>query len=125
MIVIRDAASMSSIDDPLVRQRFGELDGDVHFIIVQVGDSVADIESECGFPILTNMVDGSQFGDDEEFVPCAEVIESHLHCYELAFVFSDDAPATILFVPKVIGIDAQLIAMCQSFAVPAPELTER
>ncbi len=123
MIIIRDSAAMASIDDPIVQQRFSELDGDVHFVIVQVGDSVADIESECGFPILTNMVDGSQFGDDE-FVPCAEVIESHLHCYELAFLFSDDAPETILFVPKVVGIDAQLIAMCQSFAVPAPGLTE-
>ncbi len=119
MIVIRDSASISSISDPLVQQRFSELDGDVHFIIVQAGDSVADIESECGFPILTNIVDGSQFGDDE-FVPCAEVIESHQHCYELAFVFSDDAPETVLFVPKVIGIDAQLIAMLQSFSVPAP-----
>ncbi len=123
MISIRDAAAMASISDPLVQQRFSELDGDVHVVIVQVGDSVPDIESECGFPILANIVDGSQFGDDE-FVPCAEVIESHLHCYELAFVFSDDAPETILFVPKVIGIDAQLIAMCKAFAVPAPELTE-
>ncbi len=70
MISIRDAAAMASISDPLVQQRFSELDGDVHFVIVQVGDSVADIESECGFPILTNIVDGSQFGDDE-FVPCA------------------------------------------------------
>ncbi len=121
MIVIRDSASMAGIDDPLVRQRFGELDGDVHFIIVQAGDSVADIESECGFPILTNIVDGSQFSDDDGYVPCAEVIESHLHCYELAFVFSDDAPETILFVPKVVGIDAQLIAMCKAFAVPAPD----
>jgi len=51
MIVIRDAASMSNIADPLVQQRFAEISaaGEVYFVMVQVGDTVAQIESECGF----------------------------------------------------------------------------
>ena len=125
MIVIRDAPSMSNIADPLVQQRFAEISavGEVHFVIVQVGDTVAQIESECGFPILTNMVDGSRFGD-AGFTPCFEVLEEHARCYEMVFILNDDGYGIDIFIPKVIGIDPELLAMCTQYAVPAPKVMD-
>ncbi len=121
MIIIRDSVSMASIDDPLVRQRFSEISvaGEVHFVIVQVGDSVAELERECGFPILTNMVDDTRYGDDG-FTPCFEVLEEHDRCYEMVFILNDDGYGIDIFIPKVIGIDPELLAMCHAYAVPAP-----
>lgn len=119
MIVIRDAASMSNIDDPLVQQRFAEIsaDGDVHFVIVQVGDIVAEIEQQCGFPILRNWFDDTCFGD-ADFTPCFEVLEEHRRCYEMVFILNDDGYAIDIFIPKVIDIDPELLAMCKQYAVP-------
>ncbi len=122
MIIVRDAASMANIDDPLVQQRYAEISaaGEVHFLIVQVGDSVAELEREC-CPILTNMVDGSRFGDPD-FTPCFEVLEEHARCYEMVFILNDDGYGIAIFIPKVIGIDPELLAMCAQYAVPAPAL---
>ncbi len=125
MIVVRDAATMAGIDDPLVRQRYAEISavGAVHFVIVQVGDSVAELERECGFPILRNWLDDTRFGD-EDFTPCFEVLEEHARCYEMVFIWDDEGEGIAIFIPKVIGIDPVLMAMCHAYAVPAPELTD-
>ncbi len=121
MIIIRNSASMASISNPLVRQRYAEISalGDVHFVIVQTGDTVADLERECGFPILTNMVNDTRFGDDD-FTPCFEVLEEHARCYEMVFILNDEGSGVAIFVPKWIGIDSELLAMCAEYAVPAP-----
>jgi len=91
MIVIRDAASMSNIANPLVQQRFAEISaaGEVHFVIVQVGDTVAEIEQQFNFPILRNWLDVTCFGD-AGFTPCFEVLEEHARCYEMVFILNDD-----------------------------------
>jgi len=123
MIVIRDAPSMSNIADPLVQQRYAEISaaGEVHFVIVQVGDTVAEIEQQCGFPILRNWLDDTCFGD-AGFTPCFEALEEHARCYEMAFILNDDGYGIDIFIPKVIGIDPELLAMCTQYAVPAPKV---
>ena len=72
-------------------------------------------------PILTDLFGEAHFGDPE-FSPAAEVIEEHRSCYELVFIFTDDGYGIEIFVPKVHGVDPELLAMCAQFAVPASEI---
>ncbi len=122
MIIIRDSVSMASIDEPLVQQRYAEISsvGDVHFIIVQVGDTVAELERECGFPILRNWLDDTYYGDDD-FTPCFEALEEHARCWEIVWILNDDGCGVEVFVPKVIGIDPVLLAFCREYSTPAIE----
>jgi hypothetical protein len=50
-------------------------------------------------------------------------LEEHNHehhrIYELVFIGNDDGAATAIFVEDKEGIDADLLAMCRSFATPA------
>jgi len=129
VLVLRSPDDASRIADPeirnLVKLRFAQVcsgetyDPDRHgyMLVVEPGDTVEAIERESGCPMLRNTFDDARFGDPE-FTPAAEVIEEHSNCYELVFIFSDDGGVEI-FVPKVDGIDPELLAMCRQFAVPA------
>lgn len=134
MRVLRDPALAACILDPglrqLVQQRFIDLcagedyESDVHgyLIVVEPGDRVAALEEESGCPILRNLVGTARFGE-AEFSPCFEVLEEHPSCYEMVFVPSDGDFGIVIFIPKREGIDAELLAMCAQYAVPAPELS--
>jgi hypothetical protein len=98
--------------------RHGEL------IVVEPGDTVAQLEEESGCPILSDY-DGARFGDPE-FSPVFEAIEDHAGrenvragCYEIVAVVNDDGFGIAIFVPKQPGIDADLIAMCAKHSQPA------
>lgn len=133
MIRIRGPDQARRIADPdvrrLVERRFNEIcDGEpyqeeVHgtFILVEPGDTVADLEEESGFPIMHNPFDGARF-PAPEFVPVAEVIEQHKSAYELVLIFTDEGTGSNIFIPIHPGIDAELLAMCARFSLPAPEL---
>lgn len=121
MIVLRDPLLVGSIPDPnirfLVEQRFTEItdgeayDADIHgyFVVVELGDSVSALEQEIGCPILA---------------PCFEVLEEHPSFYEMVFIMGDGDGGTVLIIPKTQGINPDLLAMCQTYAVPAPDLAE-
>ncbi len=121
MIVIRDAAAMAGIDDPLVRQRYAEISevGDVHFVIAQAGDSVAELEQETRCPITHNLFDADIHFGHADFCPSFEVLEEHARCYEMVFILSDGGDGIAIFIPKVIDIDPELMALCHAYAVPA------
>ncbi len=123
MIVIRDAAAMASIDDPLVRQRYAEISaaGEVYFVIVQAGDSVAELEQEIRYPIMHNLFDADIHFGHADFCPSFEVLEEHDRCYEMVFILSDGGEGIAIFIPKVIGIDPELMAFCREYATPAIE----
>jgi hypothetical protein len=134
MLVLRDPADASRIADPglreLVQQRFEEIfaddpyDPELHgtFIVVEVGDSVEALEKETGCAILTDPFEGVRFGHPD-YAPSFEDIEEHQleehdHAFEMLFVTTDDS-GIIIFIPKVAGIDADLLAVCAHYAVPA------
>lgn len=131
MLVLRDPALASSIADPeirdLVEQRFVDIcadedyEADLHgyMIVVEPGDSVAALERGSGCPILRNLCNDIRFGEPG-FRPCFEVLEEHAGCYEMVFVPSDGDFGIVIFIPKQEGIDADLLAMCAEYAVPAP-----
>ena len=122
MLKIQNLSQVNLVTDAdildLLRLRFDQLDLDmnVSMFIVEPGDIVEDIEEEIGFCILTNLFDDVRF-PDPDFVPCFEVLEDHVGCYEMLFILSDGDDGTVeLFIPKT-GVDNDLLAMCSQFAV--------
>lgn len=93
--------------------RLCQLPGQFFGIVVEAGDSIAAVETAIGFPILVNPLDDSVYGQ-AEFVPLWEFIEDHGTCYEVVFAFSDD-DGTAVFIPKLTGVDAKLLALCADF----------
>ena len=121
MIKIRSTEAVTGITSPelrqLIRGRIAEItqsqpyDADLYgeFVIVEVGDTLPDIEAHLGREVVGNF---------EWLVewPC---------CFEAVFVLSDDGYGIVLLVPKPEAMDAELLAMCRKYAVPAePELGE-
>ena len=133
MLILRDPALTITITDPdlriIIEQRFidicdgEEYEDDLHgyMIVVEPGDSVPVLESESGCPILRNLWGDVRFGDPG-FSPCFELLEEHAGFYELVFVPGDGDFGIDIFIPKAVGIDPDLLALCVMYAVPAPEL---
>ena len=134
MIVLRNPLTVGEVTDPYIRElaslRFAQVmagepyDYDRHgyMVVVEAGDTVLQLEQEISLPILHGLFDDLPFGDPD-FTPCFEILEEHQYehhtIYEMVFISNDDGAATALFVPDQEGIDADLLAMCRSFATPA------
>ena len=141
MLTLRNITLASTIADPdlrsIIEQRFADMSGgdeyeadpdeeyppDLLVIVVEPGDSVQAIESESGCPILRNLCGDVRFGEPG-FTPCFEMLEEHAGFYELVYIPGDGDSGINIFIPKVEGMDAGLLAMCDMYSVPAPELTE-
>lgn len=133
MRVLRDPDLANTIEDEalraLVAQRFVEIaqdepyDPDIYgyFIVMEPGDSVAALEKEAGWPILGSVFSDARFGD-ADFSPCFEFLEEHERpaCYEAVFILNDGGFGIDLFIPKVPGMDRQLLDFCQTYSVPVP-----
>ena len=115
MLVLRDPENAGSIAAPeirrLVEQRFLDIcDGEPYepdlngyMIVVEAGDSIQDLEEESGCSL-------SYF----------EVLEELDTCYEMVFVPGDGDFGIVIIIPKLAGIDPDLLAVCAEYAVPAP-----
>lgn len=120
MIKIRSTEAVSGITSELepypailqlIHQRIAEItqgqpyDADIYgeFVMVEAGDTMPSIEAYLGRPIIGNF---------EWLVewPC---------CFEAVFVLSDDGYGVDLLIPKLPDMDADLLAMCRKYAVPA------
>lgn len=123
MIILRDTEAVSGISDSSIRQliqrRIAEItqgeayDPDIYgeFVLVEAGDCIADIEAIIGFPLVP--------AGDADFSPSFEWLVEWPICYEAVFIFSDDGYGIDLLIPKLPGIDADLLAMCRKYATPA------
>jgi hypothetical protein len=96
-------------------------DPDLHGLVavVEPGDSLTDIEQVIGFDVLSDPLLGTRFGDDD-FEPTFEVLEEHETCFELVIVPGDGDFGIVIFIPKVSGVDPQLLDFCQTYSNPAP-----
>ena len=147
MLIFRNPTQSFTIADPalrnIVEQRFADMcdedDPDVEpdpdlepdpdfapdllVIVVEPGDSVQALEAESGCPILRNLCNDIRFGEPG-FTPCFELLEEHAGFYELVYVPGDGDSGINIIIPKSggrdEGIDADLLAMCAEYAVPAP-----
>lgn len=130
MQVLRDTPSLThaarSHPDPQLRhliaeriEEFSEYQCDLADLIVlihvEAGDAIGDVDSQLGFPVLTNRFTGIRFGDPA-FTPSWDVLQEHETFYELIFVINDDGFGFELFISKAPGVDAELLAMCAEYA---------
>ena len=134
MLILNDPELSSRIEDPdlrrLVEQRFVDMcsdddyDPDVNgnMIVVEASDTIPALEAGSGCPILRNLGGNGRFGETG-FSPSFEVLEEHAGFYEMVFIPGDGDFGIVIFIPKAAGIDAELLAMCAMYSVPAPELT--
>ncbi len=132
MIAISDASDLPRIANLAIRKLVAlrwqqlcspdDLDSElVELLVVEAGDSVAAIEQATGFPILISL-DDLPF-DHPDFTPPFEIMEEHRYeqyrFYELYYVASDSGAGTTIIVPDEKNNDANLLAMCRSFATTA------
>lgn len=130
MIIVTDSSQLHRVTHPgihhLVAIRLQQLGSDVsistELIVVETGDATSAIEQKSGFPILTSLFDDLPF-DHPDYTPPFEIMEEHRYeqyrFYEMVFIGNDDGAATAIFIPDQEGIDADLLALCRSWATPA------
>ena len=123
MIKIRSTEAITGITSQeirqLIHQRIAEItqgeiyDPDIYgeFVIVEPGDCTADIEAVTCCPLMP--------AGDADFAPSFEWLVEWPTCYEAVFIFSDDGYGIDLLIPKSEAMDADLLAMCRKYAVPA------
>lgn len=127
VIVVRNLCHLDQISNiairTMVRQRINDLGGPAfdatelgYFLIVESGDTVEAISEQMGFPVLCNRITGIQW-DQPGFTPSFEFVAEFPACFDLVFIFSDDGFGVELFVPKAEGVDPELLAMCQRYAL--------
>lgn len=130
MLIIDSTAAMAvALDqplDPALRRLLttrrdqlagaGELGDAARFLVVEPRDTLADVEAELGFPIVSGVEEGVCL-DAPDAVPCWEWAEHHDGgCLEATFLFSDDGAADVLLVCTGQGIDPDLIALLRHHA---------
>ena len=69
-------------------------------------------------PIATSLFGEARFGEPD-YAPCHEFLEEHPFCFEACWIMNDGGYGLLLFVPKVEGMDADLLDYCRAYAVPA------
>ncbi len=110
MQIIRSPAEAGAAD-PELRQLISEVFARIadcpeilgYILIVEPGDTIANIDAKLGFPLLANR---------------HEFILEHTHWYELVYVLGQDGYGIEVFVPKTIDLP-ELLAMCIEHALPA------
>lgn len=130
MLILREPQDACRIAHPGIRAlidlRFQQLG---HFqdgllIVVEVGDSVDDLEKVSGMAILNDPFEDVPFGHPD-FSPSFDYLEAHhdeaqhVYCYELHQDTGDDGLGTTLIVPAEEGIADGLLALCRAFATAA------
>ena len=127
MIIIRDQSFIHQIGNieirELVTQRMDDPGGDAfdanalgYFLVVESGDTIEAIAAQFGIDILCNRFIGIRY-DQTGFTPLFKFVEEFPPCYDMVFVLSDDGYGVEVFVQKAKGVQLDLLAMCQRYAV--------
>jgi hypothetical protein len=126
VIVVRNLQSTHQISNlaikALVQQRINDIGREAfdsedvgYFIVVEATDTIAAINAQVGFDILRNGFTGIRF-DEPGYGRFFEFIEEFSSCYDMVIVISDDGFGVELFIPKIEGVDPDLLAMCRMYA---------
>ena len=97
----------------------GEITSDCRFVIVQPGDSLEALETELGFSIFQNCVDGRRFGDPD-FSPSWEWLAYHGHSFEMVFIMTDNGFAHVVLIQDSPMQNRVLRALCLAYATEGP-----
>jgi hypothetical protein len=110
---IEERMACMAQDEPFDSYLHGQI------VVIEAGDSLDDISSAIGFDILTTSFTGLRFGEPG-FEPTFEVLEDSPDCYELVFTHGDGDDGIVIFIPKGVEIDPELLAYCLTYATAAP-----
>lgn len=115
-------ALSSPLDDRIKRLLLERRDqlGDIiwetaHFVIVQTGDTVSDLETCVRFSVFHNAVDGSRYGEPD-YWPGWEWLADHGHCFEMVWIMDDSGFGHVVIISKEEGVPAELIDLCTAYA---------
>lgn len=89
-------------------------------VIVEPGDTLADVDAALNHQLLLNDYSGRRYVD-AGFIPCFETLIEHPTFYEMFFVEGGGEVGISVVIPKSPDIDAELLALCVRHAVQAPE----
>lgn len=78
-----------------------------HILVLQPGDSEADIIEAIGFSFLVSRLEGVRHQPDWDW------IEKHEGYYELVYTVSNDGFAFLVFVQDAPGVLPELLALCR------------
>jgi hypothetical protein len=126
MLVLGSHLDVSRIVNPYVRalvelrlEQLGSFD-DGLVLVVEAGDSVDELEVVSGCAILHDPFEDVPFGHPN-FTPSFDYLETHYAngkhiCYEAHADTGDDGIGSTLFIPDEEGINADLLALCRTYA---------
>ncbi len=131
MLILGSPETTSRISNPYIHhlielrlEQLGSFD-DGLLIVVDDCDSVDELEAVCGCSLLHDHFEDVPFGHPD-FTPSFDYLEAHhdesgnVVCYEMHFDdSSDDGIGTTLFIPTDESINADLLALCRTFATNA------
>jgi hypothetical protein len=87
-----------------------------HLVVVQPGDTQADLIEEVGFTPLLNPLDGARLGSPD-FHPWWDGLQRHPSgWFELIVTVGNSGFAFVLFIQDAPGADPDLLALCRTFA---------
>ena len=78
-----------------------------HIVVIEPGDSEADIDDAIGFSPLASRIDGIRHQPDWDW------IEKHEGYWELVYTVSNDGFAFLVLVQDVPGVLPDLLALCR------------
>jgi hypothetical protein len=101
----------------LLSDRIAALDGDLidqtEYLIVQPGDTKADIVSAIGWSPLVNPIDGCRYGDPGFIAPW-DWLQRHQGWYEMIVTVGNGGFAYIIFIEDAPDADAVLLRLCRT-----------
>ncbi len=107
------AARIAKLDTP-----YGNLGDLTHILVIEPGDTEANIVEAVGLSPLVNPIDGVRFGD-AGFQPWWDWLQRHDGWFELVVCVGDSGFAFVLFIAE--DADPELLTLCRTFARRARE----
>ncbi len=112
MLIIRHSDQLADLEPSHPARARADLLYLAPILIIEPGDTEADIINEIGFSPLVNLLDGERF-PSPAFTPNWEWIELSDGWFEQVYVTCDDGSGVMIFVPDDARVDADLIALCR------------
>lgn len=86
-----------------------------HLIIIEPGDTEADVVPEIGFSPLVNPLDRARYGSPS-FQPFWDELYRHGGWFELIVTVGNSGFAVVVFIPDAPGVEPDLLALCRTYA---------
>ncbi|RYE41457.1 MAG: hypothetical protein EOP24_36850 [Hyphomicrobiales bacterium] len=87
-------------------------------MVMEEGDTAADLEEALGFTVLRNRWNGLT-PDAKQFTPSWDALDDHPDWYELTFILSDAGEGMVVFIPK--GLSGSITDLCRTHATQHKE----